>query len=56
MSVTNKRKSQISESGDEDRLIRRKKLKPGHFCLLDDGLDINQDESDEDYVGTGKSL
>jgi hypothetical protein len=37
-------------------LSRRKKLKPGHFCLLNDGLDLNRDESDQDYVGTVEPL
>jgi hypothetical protein len=26
------------------------------FCLLNDGLDLNRDESDQDYVGTVEPL
>jgi hypothetical protein len=56
MSVIDKRQPPISESGDDYHLINRKKLKSGHFCLLNDGLDLHQDGSHQDYVGAGAPL
>jgi hypothetical protein len=56
MSRIDKRQPPISESADDSHLTRRKKLEPGHFCVLNDGLDLNRDECDQDYVGTVEPL